>query len=65
MKHIAVYPGTFDPVTNGHVDLLERSLRIFDEVIVAIASNPKKAPLFPIEERIAMFRRLRRNIKMW
>ncbi|MEK6698189.1 MAG: pantetheine-phosphate adenylyltransferase [Nitrospirota bacterium] len=56
MKHIAVYPGTFDPVTNGHVDLLERSLRIFDEVIVAIASNPKKAPLFPIEERIAMFR---------
>lgn len=56
MKRIAVYPGTFDPVTNGHVDLLERSLRIFDEVIVAIASNPKKAPLFSLEERISMFR---------
>jgi pantetheine-phosphate adenylyltransferase len=56
MKHIAVYPGTFDPVTNGHVDLVERSLRIFDEVIVAVAMNPKKAPLFPLDERIAMFR---------
>jgi pantetheine-phosphate adenylyltransferase len=56
MKHIAVYPGTFDPVTNGHVDLVERSLRIFDEVIVAVATNPKKAPLFPLDERIAMFR---------
>ncbi len=56
MKRIAVYPGTFDPVTNGHIDLVERSLRIFDEVIVAIAVNPKKAPLFSIEERIAMFK---------
>jgi pantetheine-phosphate adenylyltransferase len=56
MKHIAVYPGTFDPVTNGHIDLVERSLRIFDEVVVAIAVNPKKAPLFSLEERIAMFR---------
>jgi pantetheine-phosphate adenylyltransferase len=55
MKHVAVYPGTFDPVTNGHVDLVERSLRIFDEVIVAVAANPKKAPLFPLDERIAMF----------
>ena len=56
MKRIAVYPGTFDPVTNGHIDLVERSLRIFDEVIVAVASNPKKAPLFSLQERIAMFR---------
>src|SRR3990172_1779716 len=56
MKHIAVYPGTFDPVTNGHIDLVERSLTIFDEVIVAIAANPKKAPLFSFKERIAMFR---------
>lgn len=56
MKRIAVYPGTFDPVTNGHVDLVERSLRMFDKVIVAIAANPKKAPLFTLEERIAMFR---------
>lgn len=56
MKHIAVYPGTFDPVTNGHIDLVDRSLRIFDDVIVAIAENPKKAPLFTLQERIAMFR---------
>jgi pantetheine-phosphate adenylyltransferase len=49
----AVYPGTFDPITNGHVDILERSLALFDEVIVAIASNPRKQPLFTLEERIA------------
>ncbi len=56
MKHIAVYPGTFDPVTNGHIDLVERSLRIFGEVIVAVAENPKKAPLFTLDERIAMLK---------
>ncbi len=56
MKHIAVYPGTFDPVTNGHIDLVERSLRIFGEVIVAVAENPKKEPLFTLDERIAMIR---------
>jgi pantetheine-phosphate adenylyltransferase len=58
MKHIAVYPGTFDPVTNGHIDLVERSLRIFDELIVAVAANPKKQPLFSLEERIELFRRV-------
>ena len=57
MKRIAVYPGTFDPVTNGHVDLAERSLRMFDKVIVAVAENPKKQPLFDLPERIAMFRK--------
>src|SRR5512136_2090502 len=57
MKRIAVYPGTFDPVTNGHVDLVERSLRMFDKVIVAIAANPKKEPLFSLPERIGMFRK--------
>jgi len=56
MKHIAVYPGTFDPVTNGHIDLVERSLRIFDEVIVAVAANPKKEPLFPLDERVTLFK---------
>ena len=56
MKRIAVYPGTFDPVTNGHLDLVERSLRMFDRVIVAIAANPKKAPLFSLQERLSMFR---------
>lgn len=58
MKHIAVYPGTFDPVTFGHLDLVRRSLRIFDELIVAIAANPKKSPLFSLDERIAMFRQV-------
>ena len=63
MKHIAVYPGTFDPVTNGHIDLVERSLRIFGDVIVAVAENPKKAPLFPLEERIAMLKAVTVNYK--
>ncbi len=63
MKHVAVYPGTFDPVTNGHIDLVERSLRIFDEVIVAVAENPKKAPLFPLEDRIAMLKAATTNYK--
>jgi len=48
---LAVYPGTFDPITNGHVDILMRSLEVFDEVIVAIATNPAKEPLFTLEER--------------
>jgi pantetheine-phosphate adenylyltransferase len=55
MKHIAVYPGTFDPVTKGHIDLVERSLSIFDVLVVAVAENPKKAPLFSLNERISMF----------
>jgi len=51
---IAVYPGTFDPVTNGHIDIIKRSLKIFDRVIIAVALNPKKAPLFKVSERIEM-----------
>jgi pantetheine-phosphate adenylyltransferase len=54
---VAVYPGTFDPITNGHVDILTRSLALFDRVIVAIASNPRKQPLFTVEERIEFMRR--------
>jgi pantetheine-phosphate adenylyltransferase len=54
MKNIAVYPGTFDPVTYGHVDLVERAARIFDEVIVAIAVNENKRPLFSLAEREAL-----------
>ena len=67
MKRIAVYPGTFDPVTKGHVELTERSLRMFDKVIIAIAANPRKAPLFSLEERIDMFRRAigkRKNVEI-
>lgn len=54
MSKIAIYPGTFDPITNGHLDLLQRAARIFDEVIIAVADNPRKNPLFSVGERIAM-----------
>ncbi|RMF19887.1 MAG: pantetheine-phosphate adenylyltransferase [Gammaproteobacteria bacterium] len=50
----AVYPGTFDPITNGHSDLVERGARLFDEVIVAVAESPKKQPLFTLEERVSL-----------
>ena len=53
MKTI-VYPGTFDPKTNGHIDLIERASKLFDKIIVAIASNQKKSPLFDIDERISL-----------
>ncbi len=55
-KKIAVYPGTFDPVTNGHLDLIGRGLRLFDKIVVAIGTNPLKAPLFTLEERTEMIR---------
>ncbi|HHO49205.1 MAG TPA: pantetheine-phosphate adenylyltransferase [Desulfobacteraceae bacterium] len=51
---VAVYPGTFDPITNGHVDIIKRALRMFDRVIIVIAVNTQKTPLFSIEERIDM-----------
>jgi len=54
MKKIAIYPGSFDPVTNGHVDIAQRGLRLFDKIIVAILSNPGKDFLFTVEERIEM-----------
>ncbi|MFA0772149.1 MAG: hypothetical protein KEFWMYNX_000148 [Candidatus Fervidibacter sp.] len=50
----AVYPGTFDPITNGHLDVIERGARIFDEVIVAVTTNPAKTPWFTVQERVAM-----------
>jgi pantetheine-phosphate adenylyltransferase len=48
---VALYPGTFDPLTNGHLDLIKRSVRMFDKVVVAIFENPAKVPLFSVEER--------------
>lgn len=50
----AIYPGTFDPVTNGHLDLIERGAALFDELIVAVANNLEKTPLFTVEERMGM-----------
>ncbi|UCE55688.1 MAG: pantetheine-phosphate adenylyltransferase [Desulfobacterales bacterium] len=56
MKRIAIYPGSFDPVTNGHLDIVERGLKIFDKIIVAILYNPGKEGLFTVEERIEMLK---------
>jgi len=53
-NRIAIYPGTFDPLTNGHLSILNRALKIFDKLIIAILINPKKSPLFSLEERTAM-----------
>ena len=54
MERIAIYPGSFDPVTNGHLDILERGLKLFDKIIIAILTNPKKNFLFSLNERIEM-----------
>src|SRR5262245_15278310 len=51
---VAVYPGSFDPITNGHVDIIERAAGVFDTVIVAVLANPRKAPLLSVDERIAI-----------
>jgi pantetheine-phosphate adenylyltransferase len=56
MSVTAIYPGTFDPITNGHSDLIQRASRLFDKVIVAIAANPKKEPMFDLEERVELAR---------
>src|SRR3974390_3580358 len=57
-KRNAVYPGTFDPITNGHTDLVRRAASIFDRLVVAIAANPNKAPMFTLEQRVDMARRV-------
>ena len=54
MKRIAIYPGTFDPITNGHVDLIERATHLFDKVIVAVAKATSKSPVFDLEKRVAL-----------
>ena len=54
MPTIAMYPGSFAPVTNGHLDIIKRSSRMFDKVIVAVLVNSAKTPLFTVEERVAM-----------
>jgi pantetheine-phosphate adenylyltransferase len=50
----AIYPGSFDPITNGHVDIIERGLRVFDRIVIAVLKNPKKQPLFATKERVRM-----------
>lgn len=58
MKNIAVYPGTFDPITNGHIDLIERAAHIFDRVIVAIGINTNKKPLLSLDERVDLAKKV-------
>jgi pantetheine-phosphate adenylyltransferase len=58
----AMYPGTFDPITNGHYDLVRRAADIFDRVVVAVAANPGKAPLFTLEERVELSKEVLRDI---
>ncbi len=59
----AIYPGTFDPLTNGHLDLIKRGLRIFDEIIIAVAPSLKKQPLFTLEERLVFIKSAVKGLK--
>ena len=56
MKRIAIYPGTFDPITLGHVDVVKRGLKLFDRIVIGVAENPNKGPMFNVETRLAMVR---------
>lgn len=56
MNVVAIYPGTFDPITNGHIDLIERGIRMFDRLVIGVAANPGKQPLFSLEERVRLVR---------
>jgi pantetheine-phosphate adenylyltransferase len=63
MKRNAVYPGTFDPITNGHTDLVRRAATIFDRLVVAVAADTNKAPLFSLEQRVDLARRVLADVR--
>ncbi len=63
MRKIAVYPGSFDPVTYGHLDIIKRALKIFDKVVVAVAHNAEKGPLFDVSERVELLKRTLKELK--
>ncbi|MFH1255968.1 MAG: pantetheine-phosphate adenylyltransferase [Candidatus Diapherotrites archaeon] len=63
MKRKAIYAGTFDPVTLGHIDVIERALQLFDEIVIAVTDNPGKAPFFSIDERIALLKGATKKFK--
>jgi pantetheine-phosphate adenylyltransferase len=60
-EKVAIYPGTFDPITNGHLSVVNRALKIFDKLVIAILTNPAKEPLFTLEERIYMIKEAVQN----
>lgn len=59
---IAVYPGSFDPVTNGHLDIIRRSAKVFDKLVVAVLNNSSKNPLFTVEERVELLRKVTSDV---
>ena len=63
MERVAIYPGSFDPVTYGHLDIIERGLKVFDRLIIAVAHNPGKNPLFSVEERVEMLRETTQHLR--
>lgn len=63
MQRIAIYPGTFNPLTNGHVDLIERAAKLFERVIVAIATSERKSPILPLELRVSLAQQVLADIK--
>ena len=64
MDITALYPGTFDPITRGHLDLIKRSRKLFTRVVIGVASNPKKRPLFSLEERVSMIQQEINDLKL-
>lgn len=62
MHKRAIYPGTFDPITNGHADLIERAANLFSEIIVGVAASPSKQPMFTLEERVELVRQVTRDL---
>lgn len=63
MRNIAIYPGSFDPVTYGHLDIIKRAVKIFDKVIVAVAHNSEKDPLFSVSERVELLKKATKGVK--
>ena len=56
-QRVGIYPGTFDPITNGHIDIFHRALKLVDKLVIGVAANPGKSPMFTLDERVAMVRR--------
>ncbi len=55
-RHVGLYPGTFDPVTLGHLDIIQRAVKLVDHLVIGVATNPSKSPMFSLEERVEMVR---------